>query len=283
MEFAKNTNAPLEGGGKYSSTPRQNIEDQSPVGSDGSSEKGVEICAEVRSAQNKSQTLTTPPTKHLMQRPLPSRAQRKIPKRSSHHFVGQLVYNRGEQRQCLGFASLLEYHTALCFIYRPDFLDIEEQLAALPFILPNGKKSAHFFDFKVTFRGGWRVCISVKPERIAQTFAYRATMDCIKRAAIGNICEDVRTVTQRNIHPIELHNAKLFHSARDPEPQIDALISERLKSLPNPMPIRDFLAREGLQGTGFRATARAIRFGKAKLLNREKITDRTLITRGSFS
>ncbi len=216
-------------------------------------------------------------------KPLVSRAQRAIPKRSRGHFVGELVFNRGEHRQRLGFASMHEHNAALCFIYRPDFLDIEEQLAALPFVRPDGKKSVHFFDFRVTFKGGRRVCISVKPERIAQTFAYRATMDCIRRAAIGNICEDVLTVTQRNIHPIELHNAKLFHSARDPEPQIDAIITDKLKYLQNPTPIRDFLVSEGLQGTGFRATARAIRFGKANLLNHEKITDRTLIIRGSVS
>ncbi|MFP3344493.1 hypothetical protein R0J87_18610, partial [Halomonas sp. SIMBA_159] len=89
-------------------------------------------------------------------KPLRSRAKRAIPKSTKKHFVGELVFHRGESRQRLGFASLYEHNAALCFIYRPDFLDIEEQLASLPFVLPNGKPSEHFFDFRVTFQGGRR-------------------------------------------------------------------------------------------------------------------------------
>lgn len=223
---------------------------------------------------------TSAPKLHQRRIPLPSRAVRSIPKSSKKHFVGELVFNRGENRQRLGFASMYEHNAALCFIYRPDFLDIEEQLASLPFVLPNGKTSEHFFDFRVTFKGGRRVCISVKPERIAQTYQYRATMDCIKQAAIGNICDDVRTVTERNIDPVELHNAKLFHSARDPEAALDARVISALQMITAPVRIGDFLADIGLQGIGFRSVARAIRFGQAKLFNREKITGRSLIIRG---
>lgn len=213
-------------------------------------------------------------------KPLRSRAKRPIPKSTKKHFVGELVFNRGDHRQRLGFASLYEHNAALCFIYRQDFLDIEEQLAPLPFVLPNGKASEHFFDFRVTFKGGRRVCISVKPERIAQTYMYRAMMACIRKAAIGNICDDVRTVTERNIEPVELHNAKLFHSARDPEPQIDAYVLKRLRSLEGPIGITDFLTSIGVEGNGFRSVARAIQFGNAKLFSPQKITGRTMIVRG---
>ncbi|QPM92024.1 hypothetical protein [Pseudooceanicola algae] len=216
-------------------------------------------------------------------RPLPSRAKRRIPKSSKGHFVGELVFNRGEVTQRLGFASMTEHNTAVCFIYRSDFLDIEEQLEALPFVLPNGKASVHYFDFRVTFRGGRRVCISVKPERIAQTYLYRATMDRIKLAAIGNICDDALTVTERNINPIELHNAKLFHSARNPEPTLDAHVLAGLTTVEAPVSITAFLAGIGLGGAGFRSVARAIRFGQARLFNHEKITGRTLIIRGDVS
>jgi len=213
-------------------------------------------------------------------KPFRSRAKRAIPKSTKKHFVGELVFNRGESRQRLGFASLYEHNAALCFIYRPDFLDIEEQLASLPFVLPNGKPSEHFFDFRVTFKGGRRVCISVKPERIAQTYMYRTTIACIRQAAIGNICDDVRTVTERNINPVELHNAKLFHSARDPEPALDAYVLECLRSLEGPIGIADFLTSIGVAGEGFRSVARAIRFGNAKLFGPHKITGRTMIVRG---
>ncbi|WP_157373968.1 hypothetical protein [Salipiger sp. CCB-MM3] len=236
--------------------------------------------AESTSANDVTNEMTADPRRSARRKPLPSRAKRKIPKSSKGHFVGELVFNRGEVRQRLGFASMTEHNAALCLIYRPDFLDIEEQLASLPFILPNGKASQHFFDFRVTFRGGRRICISVKPERIAQTYLYQATMARIRQAAIGSICDDVRTITERNIDPVELHNAKLFHSARDPEPQLDAQILDGLTKIESPVSIGEFLEGLGIGARGFRSVARAIRFGHAKLFTREKITGPTLIICG---
>lgn len=217
---------------------------------------------------------------HLRETPIKSRAVRTIPKSSKGHFVGEMVFNRGNQRQTLGFGSLTEHNAALCLIYRQDFHDIEEQLAGLPFNLPNGKPSTHFFDFRFTQKGGRRICISVKPERIAMTFKYQSIIAQVKKAAVGNICEDVQTITERNINPIMLHNAKLFHAARDPEPDLDALVAEALKTLHAPIPIDTFLAELDIFGRGFFAVARAIHAGQARLLRTEKIRGTTLIERG---
>lgn len=215
--------------------------------------------------------------------PARSRAVRPIPKASKGHFVGELVFNGPVGPQRLGFASLTEHNAALCLIYRPDFHDIEEQLAALHFALPNGKPSRHFFDFRVTQVGGRRICISVKPERIAETYAYRALMAEVKRAALGNICDAVATITERNIHPVELHNAKLFHAARYPETVIDGLVLDALRRLSSPTSVNEFLLRAGIGGRGFYSVARAIRFGQAALFTPEPIRGTTLIVRGEVT
>ncbi|MEP4552684.1 MAG: hypothetical protein ABJR46_06615 [Tateyamaria sp.] len=219
--------------------------------------------------------------KHLMLTPAKSRAVRKIPKSSKGHFVGEFVYdNINGKPQRIGFASYTEFKAAICLIYREDFADIEEQLAALPFSHPSGVTSEHFFDFRFTTKGGQKICISVKPERIATTFAYQATIDAVKNAAIGNICDAVATVTERNISPIELHNAELYHAARKPEPEIDAIVVDGLAQLETTMPINDFLEGIGLSGRGFFSVARAIRAGHARLFTPEKIRGKTLIERG---
>lgn len=212
--------------------------------------------------------------------PARSRAVRPIPKSSKGHFVGELVFNGPVGPQRLGFASLTEHNAAICLIYRPDFHDIEEQLAALHFSLPNGKPSHHFFDFRVTQKGGRRICISVKPERIAETYEYRAKMAEVKRAAIGNICDAVATITERNIHPVELHNAKLFHAARYPETEIDGLVLDALRRLSSPTSVNEFLLKAGIGGRGFYSVARAIRFGHAAVFAPEAIRGTTLIVRG---
>lgn len=215
--------------------------------------------------------------KHLRKIPAKSRAVRHIPKTSKRHFVGELVFNRGDQPQRLGWGSLLEHDAALCMIYRSDFKDIEEQLAALPFILPNGNASRHFFDFRVTKKGNRRICISVKPEEIAATFEYRAIIAEVKKSAIGNICDDVKTVTERNIHPTRLHNAKLFHAARDAEPEMDGIVVDCLKTVSHAISIDEFLDVSGIGGRGFFSVARAIRLGHAQLIDFENITGKSLI------
>ncbi|SCM66403.1 hypothetical protein [Donghicola eburneus] len=277
------SDAPLNGGAKPNVAPKAKKALKGARKDDSAANRAVAPESGIQALQNADQprgrTLAAGSRSALQ----PSRAKRKIPKRSKGHFVGELVFNREEVRQRLGFASMLEHNAALCFIYRSDFWDIEEQLDALPFVLPNGKASNHFFDFRVTFKGGRRVCISVKPERKAQTFEYRAKIECVRKAAIGNICDAVLTVTERNIHPTELHNAKLFHSARDPEPALDARIIAGLSALEGPIQVREFLTNVGLEGCGFRGVARAIRLGQAKLCNAEKITPQTLIWKGEVS
>lgn len=191
---------------------------------------------------------------HFRKTPAKSRAVRKIPKLSKGHFVGELVYdNINGAPQRLGFASHTEFKAAICLIYRDDFADIEEQLASLPFNHPKGAPSEHFFDFRFTTKGGKKICISVKPERIAKTYDYQATIGAVKEAAIGNICDAVATVTERNISPIDLHNAELFHAARRPEPAIDAIVLDGLARLEAAVSINQFLADIGLSGRGFSA------------------------------
>lgn len=216
--------------------------------------------------------------------PMPSRAIRKIPKSSKFSFVGELVYDNVDgERQRLGFASHTEFKAALCLIYRDDFRDIEEQLSGVNFIQPDGSTSQHYFDFRYTTKGGQEICISVKPEEIAKTAKYQATIGSVKAAAIGNICDAVATVTNRNICPIEFHNAELFHAARTPQPDIDKKVLDGLAHLKGPVSINQFLADIGLNGAGFFAVARAIRFGHARLFTSEKIKGKTLIERGDFA
>ncbi|SPJ24587.1 hypothetical protein [Palleronia abyssalis] len=228
----------------------------------------------------RSEPVSTETSSPIKTPPLPSRAKRPIPKASKGHFVGELVFNRGPRQQRLGFASLNEHNVALCLLYRADCHDLEEQLAGLPFTLPNGRSSRHHFDFRFTRSGGFRICISVKPERVAKTYEYQAKFAEIKKAAIGNICDAVATITERNIDPVLLHNAKLFHAARDPEPEIDHRISDGLADLDGHTSISDFLSEIDLGGAGFFGLARALRFERARLFAPGRITGSSLIARG---
>lgn len=215
--------------------------------------------------------------------PAPSRAKRPIPRKSQGHWVGQLVFDLKGRPQCLGFESLLEYQTALCLIYRRDVADIEEQIASVSYKRQDGKVTSHHLDFRVTLVQGRRIGIAVKPEAIAMTSEFQSDIRAIRSAAVPHVVHDICVVTERNIHPVTLHNAKIFHAARRPQPEIDTIILEAANSSREPSTIRELLDRTGLKGTGFHGVARGIRSGAIMHVDGGRITGDSLIRGGEVA
>lgn len=192
----------------------------------------------------------------------PSRARRDIVKFSPFHHVVQTTILDCEGRvQAVNCGSLLEYHTLLCCIYIEDCTDIEEQLAPVWHENLNGKPVPHWLDFRATRRGGRRIGISCKPARIAETYAYRETMRRVTTAAVPHVVDEVCIVTERNIDRVALHNAKNFHAARHPDPELDPQIDCAIKRMISPIKLRDFLHESDIGARGYRGVVRAIRRG----------------------
>jgi len=212
---------------------------------------------------------------------LHSRATRAIPKKSPFHFVGQMTFlNANGKSQAMEYNSLLEYHVAICSRYRPDVVDVEEQIA--PIMVRHGtvRATPYWFDLRLTHRNGQRTAISVKPQRKAERHVFRAKMEAVARVATMEAANRVCVATERNVDPIELANAKLFHAARHPDPYMDKKVTVKLASLTEPMSIRDFLGACNIGSTGFWSVIRLIHSGAAKVLAVERITPRTIIAHG---
>ena len=99
--------------------------------------------------------------------PKPSRAERKIPRKSKNHFVGELTF--GEelgQGQAIGFESLLEHNICLIRIYHPGVIDVREQVKTV-YLKANGRVGNHFIDFVTTEEGRRRTGIIVKPQYLS--------------------------------------------------------------------------------------------------------------------
>lgn len=209
----------------------------------------------------------------------PPRGHRGIPRKSPFHFVGQLTYlNAAGKSQAVGFGSLLEYHTALCCIYRPDFLDIEEQLAPIRVRHGGVRATPYWFDFRLTLTSGKRIALAVKPEAKADRYVFREKMRAVTRVAVPSIADAVCVITERNIDPFQLANAKLFHAGRHPEEVMDAQVEAELLRLEQPVAIRDFLARCGIGSAGFWSVVRAIRTGIVQVAAGECITASSIIS-----
>ncbi len=209
---------------------------------------------------------------------LPSRAKRKISRSSKLHFVGELTFLRRDGRsQAVGFGSLREHDTALCCIYRPDFLDIEEQLEKIMVRKTGTVATPYWFDYRLTLTSGRRIAISVKPERKAQTLTYQRTIEAVRAVAVPEIADQVNTITERNIDPTHLANCKLFHAARFPDEALDDRVTEALNQLDQPMPICMALDQAGIGPDGFWSAVRAIRWGDVEVMSRGIIDEHAVI------
>ncbi|MEI4488609.1 hypothetical protein V8J36_20640 [Frigidibacter sp. MR17.14] len=208
--------------------------------------------------------------------PAKSRAKRPIPKASQGHFVGEFVFGF-DKPQRVGFASLLEYNAALCAVYRPGFVDLEEQLERVVFRKLNGKPGDHYLDYRVTYHNGLRIGMAVKPAAIAAKPEFQATMRAVARAAVSRVVDKVVVVTERHIHPVELHNAELFHAARRPVADEDRVIGELCARLRTPNTVEAMLDQGRHDGVTLFGVARAIHGRGLRLVRNERIDHSALV------
>jgi hypothetical protein len=220
--------------------------------------------------------MTLPASTFYLPEPANSRAARAIPKASQGHFVGEFVF--GVQKpQRVGFESLLEFKTALCTVYRPRFVDLEEQIAPIAFRQPNGEIGYHYLDYRATFEGGIRIGIVVKPSHRAERLKFSAEITAVAEAAIPDVVDKVAVVTERHIHPVELFNAKLFHAARRPVEEEDKVIGHLASRLRAPTTVEHLMDQGRQDGVTLFGIARTIHRGGLRLLRKERIEGCALV------
>lgn len=213
---------------------------------------------------------------HFLPEPAKSRAVRTIPKASQGHFVGEFVFGV-EKPQRVGFESLLEFQTAICTVYRPGFVDLEEQLAPIAYRKPNGDIGHHFLDYRATFRSGLRIGIAVKTSERAARLKFRSEMQAVAEAAVPTVIDKLVVVTERNIHPVELFNAKLFHAARRPVPGEDEALADLHARLSAPVTVADLIHQGRHDGVTLFGVARAIHVGGLRLMRNERIVQSSFV------
>lgn len=198
----------------------------------------------------------------VWQQPRESRARRKIPRKSSNHFVGQMTFGEETgQGQCLQFESKLEHDAALLLIYRPGVVDVIDQVG--PVLLPPipGGPREHYLDFVSVEAMGRRTGVMVKPAFRAERLAFQNLAARVREAAVPRFVDRVVTVTEREIDPRKLARASLFHYCRFPQPWIDQILAEAANDFEGPSTIRRFCHDGGVGDEGFHGAIRLIRRG----------------------
>jgi hypothetical protein len=198
--------------------------------------------------------------------PKPSRAERKIPRKSKNHFVGELTFGEElRQGQAIGFESLLEHNICLIGIYRLGVVDIREQVKT-DYLKADGRSGNHFIDYVTTEEGKRRTGIVVKPQYKAMQAKFRDHVSRVAAAAIPSVVDRVVVATERALDPLRLARVEQFHASRFAQPAFDDAVKRVLKNFEGRSSIRDFLEMAGVGTDGFNAVVRMVRFNRLKTL-----------------
>lgn len=206
--------------------------------------------------------------------PLPSVAERKIT-RSKGHFVGQLIL-RGNDPRVLKYESRLEGNIAL--ILGAEFKGqriIEQQ--RFTWVDAEMQHQEHYFDFVIEMMDGQMIAIAVKPSKLAQRISFRERMAEIEAYAVPRHFSSVRVMTERDVCPVKLYNARLHKNADRPDDEADREAVTVVKRMTEPSTLEDLTNQIGLDGRGFFALIRLIAKGDLASPKLERIDYNTVV------
>lgn len=210
--------------------------------------------------------------------PQPSQAERDITGASSHHCVAHTVLGDG-----LGVhtqaESLLELHNLFLLNAMPNVASLQEQVRFFYGWDPDDLQQ-HIFDVVVTLNCGARVAIAVKPEARLESGRFVTEMQEVAWWVYERgFADDVRIMSEADINPVDLRNAKILASVREADPEADAVALEVVQSLPTGggQSLRDLTLSTGMAARGYRSLIRLIRLGVLRLQQHEVIGPKAVV------
>lgn len=193
------------------------------------------------------------------------------------HFTGSLIHGEDEG-EVANVQSHIEMLTALVAIARYDVVRLENQIP-FKWVAADGSSHTHKFDFRVTLRDGRRIALVVKHSSEAETLNFKVETECIASQVTSEVADKVRVVTEKDLDPVDVHNAELIYAVRLPDPPADAAARRAIQGLIGAAKIGDLVAETGHGGQGFRAVVRLLRTHELRLVGHERITYEALVCR----
>ena len=209
--------------------------------------------------------------------PEPQAAARQVAMGAKHHFSGTLVCGADEGR-AVDVESHLEMQVALVMLARRDVIHLETQVPSA-WVDMHGTPKTHFFDFRLTLRDGTRVALVVKYAKKAQQREFRDITARIATQVTPAVADRVFVMTERDIDPIELHNAELLHSCRAPDPEVDAAARRLVMNISGSARIDTLVRKLEFGGRGFRAIVRLLRSHELDLARHDRISPEAFVRR----
>ena len=212
-----------------------------------------------------------------------SKAERDVPRASSGHCTAYTVLgsDSGTETQC---ESLLEINHLFVLNTVPNVAELREQVRFYYGWDPK-KLRQHIFDVVAVLTTGERIAFAIKPEfRLNSSNQekqdFEDEMGVVAWWAYEkDFVDDVRILTEVDLNPVELHNAKILAAVRVADPEADVTACEILSRLPpeGGQTLRELTLQTGMGARGYRALLRLLRGGQASMVKHEKISPKTLI------
>lgn len=210
---------------------------------------------------------------------MPERLQttRKMAKGRREHFTGQFSFG-SDEGQTMDVESHTELCVALVSIARPDVMLLEHQVP-FKWVQPNGKSATHHFDFRAMMSDGRRRAIMVKSEYRRRQPEVPKELLQIAAQVTPDFADEVVVMTERDIDPIEVHNAEIMHEMRRPDAEADAAARGLMGNIVSSVQIQDLVDATGLGARGFRAVVRLIRSHELELTKQVRIAHEAYVRR----
>ncbi|RHZ91187.1 hypothetical protein D1114_20735 [Cereibacter sphaeroides] len=210
--------------------------------------------------------------------PSPSRADRDVPAASAGHCTGHSILGDGE-----GVRMQAESWLELCHLFLLNaMLNVAHLQEQVRFFYGWDPKhpSQHVFDVVATLTCGTRVAFAIKPEVRLVSGRFMAEMQEVAWwVNHTRFADEVRLLTEADIDPVDLHNARIIAAVRAPDPWADDAASRAISALHGARTLRDLTHELGMAARGYRAFLRLIRRGVLRPMRREAITPSTLVLR----
>ncbi|RWR04141.1 PDDEXK family nuclease [Paenirhodobacter populi] len=219
--------------------------------------------------------------------PEPSRAERSIANAATGHCTAFAVLGDGN-----GIRFQAESHTELLNLLilnaSPEVADLREQV-----LFSYGPKleDHHYFDALAVHRNGRRIAYTVKPE----AHLHRRRKDdpkglpFLERMQIitwwvrkQRFADDVRLITEADLDPVLVHNAKIIAAVREPDPEADGAAWLQVRHVIGARTLRDLTQSISMDARGYRALLRLIRNGRLRVQAGQRISPSILVTRKEF-
>jgi hypothetical protein len=208
--------------------------------------------------------------------PTASRADRNVKKASSEHCTGHLVLGDGDG-VVTQFESANESYHLLQLNARGEVADLREQVE---FRYGPCNEHRHFFDMVATFTSGGRIAFTVKTAQGLASGRFVEEMQIVSWwVRERRFADEVRLLTEADIDPIALHNAKMMAAVRGADPDADRAAQEVASTLTGARCLKDLTTATGLAERGYRALLRLVRTGLLAPERHERITPSTLVYR----